>query len=450
LGATSVTISGHLTAGSVAPGGDDVAVTLNGVTQAASVSGGGSFSTVFNIQGLSTGTYAISYAYLGDAILFNAASSGSSTLTIDAAPSIVTAPVSQTVLVGSSVTFTASASGFPAPTVQWQQSRNGTNWSSITGATSTSYTISAATASLNGYSYRAVFTNSAGSATTAAATLTVQFAPTVTSNPHSTSVTAGQTATFTAAANGSPTPAVQWMVSTDGGNTFSNIAGATSTTLTLTNTTPSQNGTIYQAVFTNTIGVATTSRATLTVRYAPIVSTSPTSQTVNAGQSVTFTAAATGNSTPSVQWQVSTDGGNTFNNISGANHSTLTLNNTTSAMNGNEYRAVFTNSLGSATTAPATLTVLFAPVITTNPVNQSVTAGSSVTFTAAANGNSTPTVQWQVSTDGGLTFTNIVGATSTSFTIASTTASENGYEYRAVFSNGLGSITSVAAILTVM
>jgi hypothetical protein len=58
LGATSVTVSGHISAGSVAPGGDDVAVTLNGVTQAASVSGGGSFSTTFNIQGLSTGTYA--------------------------------------------------------------------------------------------------------------------------------------------------------------------------------------------------------------------------------------------------------------------------------------------------------------------------------------------------------------------------------------------------------
>src|SRR5262249_55823171 len=73
LGASTVTVSGHIAAGSVSPGGDDVAVTLNGVTQAASVSGGGSFSTVFNIQGLSTGTYAISYAYLGDATRFNAA-----------------------------------------------------------------------------------------------------------------------------------------------------------------------------------------------------------------------------------------------------------------------------------------------------------------------------------------------------------------------------------------
>jgi hypothetical protein len=341
----------------VAPGGDDVAVTLNGVTQAANVSGGGSFSTVFNIQGLSTGTYAIGYAFLGDATRFNAATAGSSTLTVRSAPSILTAPVSQSVTPGSSVTFTASASGFPAPTVQWQQSTNGTNWSSISGATGTSYTISATTASQNGYRYRAVFTNSAGSATTAAATLTVLTAPAVTSNPHSQTVTAGATATFTVAATGGPTPTVQWQVSTDGGNTFTNIAGATATTLTLSGTTASQNGTIYQAVFTNSLGSVTTSRATLTVRYAPTVTVNPASQTVTAGQSVTFTAAANSNPTSTVQWQISTDGGVTFTNISGATATSFTIASTTSSQNGSEYRAVFTDPVGSATTTAAVLTV---------------------------------------------------------------------------------------------
>jgi hypothetical protein len=450
FGASTVTVSGHIAAGSAAPGGDDVAVTLNGVTQAASVSGSGSFSTTFNIQGLSTGTYAINYAYLGDATRFNAATSGSGTLTVQAAPSILTAPVSQTVTAGSSVTFSASASGFPTPTVQWQQSTNGTNWSSISGATSTTYTIGATTASQNGYRYRAVFTNSVGSATTAVATLSVQFAPTVTSSPHSQTVNAGQTATFTAAGTGNPAPTVQWQVSTDAGNTFSNIAGATGTTLTLSGTTAGQNGNIYQAVFTNSVGSVTTTRATLTVRYAPVVSSSPTSQTVNAGQSVTFTAAGTGNPGASIQWQVSTNGGSTFSNISGAHSTTLTLTNTTASQNGYEYRAVFTNSLGSATTSAATLTVLFPPTVTVNPTSQSVTAGNSATFTAAATGNSTPTVQWQVSTDGGHTFVNIAGATATSLTISGTTASMNGDEYRALFTNSLGSVLTTAAILTVM
>jgi hypothetical protein len=271
----------------------------------------------------------------------------------------------------------------------------------------------------------------------------------VSSSPHSQTVTAGQTATLTAAANGNPAPTVQWQVSTDGGSTFTNIAGATSTTLTLSATTASQNGTIYRAVFTNSVGSATTGNATLTVRYAPIVGTNPTNQTANAGQSVTFTAAATGNPTPTVQWQVSTNGGASFTNISGATKTTLTLSSTTAAQNGYEYRAVFTNSIGSTTTTAATLTVQFAATVTTNPTSQTVSAGQSVTFAAAANGNPTPTVQWQVSTDGGLTFTNIDGATSTSLTITSTSSSQNGYRYRAVFTNSLGTATTSAAILTI-
>jgi hypothetical protein len=357
VGTATVTVSGHITSGTAAPGGDDAAITLNGVTQPVSISSGGSFSAIFNIQGLATGTYPISYVYLGDATRFNAAASASGTLTVQAAPSIVTSPSSQTVVSGSSVTFTASATGYPTPTVQWQVSTNGSNYSNISGATGTTYTISAVTASQNGYRYRAVFTNSVGTATTASATLTVQYAPTVSTNPKNTTVNAGQTATMTAAATGNPAPTVQWQVSTDGGSTFSNISGATSTTLTLTSTTPSQNGTIYRAVFTNSVGTAATANATLTVRYAPLVTLNPLSQTVTAGQSVTFTAAASGNPTPTVQWQVSTDGGNTFTNIGGATSMTYKISSTTASQNGYRYRAVFTNSLGTAITTVAVLTV---------------------------------------------------------------------------------------------
>ena len=359
LGASTVSVSGHIAAGSIAPGGDDIAITLNGITQPVSISSSGSFSTTFNIQGLGTGTYPITYEYLGDATRFNAAGSGyaSGTLTVQAAPSIVTNPVSQTAVSGSSVTFTASASGYPAPTVQWQVSTNGSTYSNIAGATSTTLTISAA-ASQNGYRYRAVFTNSVSTATTTSATLTVQYAPVVSTNPISTTVNAGQTATLTAAASGNPTPTVQWQVSSNGGSTFANIAGATSTTLTLAATTGSQNGYVYRAVFTNSVGSVTTANATLTVRYAPAVTVNPTSQTVTSGHAVSFTAGALGNPTPTVQWQISTNGGASWTNIAGATSVTFLLATTTKSQNGYEYRAVFTNSLGSTTTTVAVLTVL--------------------------------------------------------------------------------------------
>jgi hypothetical protein len=66
------------------------------------------------------------------------------------------------------------------------------------------------------------------------------------------------------AATGNPKPTVQWQVSTDGGLTYTNISGATSTKLSLV-VSASDNDDIYRAVFTNTIGTAMTTAATLTV-----------------------------------------------------------------------------------------------------------------------------------------------------------------------------------------
>jgi hypothetical protein len=106
-----------------------------------------------------------------------------------------------------------------------------------------------------------------------------------------------------------------------------------------------------------------------------------------------------------------------------------------------------------ASNSGKTLTVvaLALPKVTTNPTNQTVSAGHGVVFTAAAAGSPVVTVQWQVSTDGGLTWTNITGNTSAQTTtlIFITSLSENGYKYRAVFTNSAGTTTTTAATLTV-
>ena len=88
------------------------------------------------------------------------------------APKITLQPASDTVSVGSTASFSAAASGSPTPTVHWKDSTNGSTWSTIRGATSTTYSFTASS-SQSGYEYEAVFTNSAGTATTTAATLTV-------------------------------------------------------------------------------------------------------------------------------------------------------------------------------------------------------------------------------------------------------------------------------------
>jgi subtilisin-like proprotein convertase family protein len=90
---------------------------------------------------------------------------------------------------------------------------------------------------------------------------------------------------------------------------------------------------------------------------APIVNADPKDVRVDAGTDATFTASGVGNPIPSVQWQVSTDGGSTFVDIAGATTESYTVTKPTSAASLNQYRAVYTNDFESATTTAATLTV---------------------------------------------------------------------------------------------
>jgi hypothetical protein len=92
----------------------------------------------------------------------------------------------------------------------------------------------------------------------------------------------------------------------------------------------------------------------------PTVTTQPTDQTAGLGGAATFSTAATAaglDQTPTVQWQVSTDGGATFSNLAGQTSDTLHLSNLASSANGQQYRAVFSNGIGSSVSKPATLTV---------------------------------------------------------------------------------------------
>jgi Immunoglobulin I-set domain/Immunoglobulin domain len=182
-------------------------------------------------------------------------------------------------------------------------------------------------------------------------------APAITLQPTNQTVISGNTATFTAAASGFPAPTVQWDVSTNNGVNFSPISGATSTTLSFT-TTSAQNNDQYEAIFSNGVGSpATTNAATLTVQASPVITTQPTNEFADVGTPVTFTAAASGDSSLSAQWQVSTNGGANFTNITGATSSTLPFT-PTENQTGNEYQVIFTDTGALPTTSSvATLTV---------------------------------------------------------------------------------------------
>ena len=366
------------------------------------------------------------------------------------APKVTENPVSVMVEAGQSATFEAAAVGPPAPTVQWQISTNGgASWSGIAGATSDKLTIAETGTSESGDRFRAVFKNPKGDAISEVATLTVQIVPGVTEQPASTTVQEGQSASFEAAASGFPTPSVQWELSTNSGGTWSKIAKATSDIYTIASAKTSENGDEYRATFESTAGRATSEAATLTVELAPKVTTQPTSRTVEVGASATFEALAAGTPAPTVQWEESTDGGSTWSDVEGATSDQLTISGARRAESGDEYRARFENAAGHATSNAATLTVQDAPAVSEQPANTTVEPGQSATFETAATGIPTPTVQWELSTNEGSSWSAVEGAKSDQLTIASAALSESGDEYRAVFSSGAGTATSAPATLTV-
>ena len=118
------------------------------------------------------------------------------------ATTITTQPSNVTVTEGETATFSVAATGSGTLTYQWQQSTdNGSTWTDISGATSSSYTTQAATTDMNGYQYRCKVTGTGGEATSNAATLTVTAATVpvtgVTLNKTSTSLYVGDTETLT-------------------------------------------------------------------------------------------------------------------------------------------------------------------------------------------------------------------------------------------------------------
>jgi len=233
------------------------------------------------------------------------------------------------------------------------------------------------------------------------------------------------------AASGTPSPTYQWR---KGGV---NIVGATSATYTIASTVAGDAGS-YSAVATNSAGSATSNAATLNVNAAPVIVTQPVSAGALTGTSVTFTVVATGTPAPTYRWK---KGGV---NITGATSATYTLTNVTTASAGN-YTVTVTNSIGNVTSSIATLTVsatAVAPVITTQPVGLTATAGALVKLTALASGVPTPTYQWQKNG------VDLVGATSSTLTFTSVQRSDVG-NYRVVATNTGGSATSNAVTLGV-
>ena len=174
---------------------------------------------------------------------------------------------------------------------------------------------------------------------------------------------------------------------------------------------------------------------------APSITTQPAAQSVSVGQTASFSVVASGTAPLSYQWQKNSS------NISGATTAAYTTPATASSDNGAMFDVVVTNRAGAITSQSAMLTVnaaaATAPTITTQPADQTVTAGTAATFSVVAVGTAPLSYQWQKNT------VNISGATSSSYTTPLTTTADSGEQFRVSISNSAGSVISRVATLTV-
>jgi len=171
------------------------------------------------------------------------------------------------------------------------------------------------------------------------------------------------------------------------------------------------------------------------VTVPPVIVTSPASQTVTNGNSVTFTASA-GGSPATVQWWY-----DATNLISGATSTTLTF--VANAGSGGYYSAVFSNAAGSAATAPALLTVDNPVFLTQEPQSVTTNLGANVTLSGAAGGDAPIAFQWQF--DG----TNIAGATNADLLLSDVQLANAG-NYVLLATNAYGWAGSTNAVLSIV
>jgi uncharacterized protein (TIGR02145 family) len=394
-------------------------------------------------------------------------------------------PVNQTLSKGCAASFSVTSPGYGV-SYKWQQSTDGgTSWNNISnggtspvfsGATTPTLSLSNVPWSCNNYKYRCIVSNLCGNdATSDAASLTIS--PTsILTQPVNQQLTTGCSSSFSVATAAGYTVFYQWQVSADGGNTYGNISnggtspiysGVTTATLSLSNVPWSCNDNKYRCVVSSICGPNETSTAgTLTIAPSSIL-TQPSNQIISDNCTASFGISTPGGYVINYQWQVSSDGGSTWNNISnggtspvysGVSTANLSLSSATIAFNNYQYRCVVSSICGpNVTSTAATLTLNTSPVITIQPANKLVYAGQRINFNITTSGSGF-NYQWQESMNGGISWSNIsnggsnptyTGVNTTTLSLSNVPITYNNYLYRCFVSDCRPNGISEAATLSV-
>jgi uncharacterized repeat protein (TIGR02543 family) len=216
--------------------------------------------TLLNVSANDAGTYGVLISNPGGNV-----TSASAMLSVTTAPpTIVTQPASVATNSGSTVAFSVTANG-PGP-LSYAWLKNGTNSLADGGNISGSATarlMLANVSAANAGAYSVRVTNPGGNVTSASATLTITTPnpPVITTQPQSQTVIAGNPVNFSVGASGGAPLHYQWRFK------GSNMAGATSSTLTVANPQPTNAGQ-YSVLVSNNDGSVVSTAATLTVNFS--------------------------------------------------------------------------------------------------------------------------------------------------------------------------------------
>jgi len=215
-----------------------------------------------------------------------------------------------------------------------------------------------------------LFFGSCGGAGNSGTTPPPVTAPTITSQPASQAVTAGQSATFSVTASGTLPFTYQWFMN-------GAAVGTNSSTFTISLTTLTQNRAQINVKISNTAGSTTSNTVTLTVNAAPVapsITQQPISHTVTVGQPVTFSVTSTGTSPLTYQWFLN-------GTAAGTNSSVFTISQTTSAQDQAQIRVTVSNTAGSAMSNTVILTVSPLPSSVLTYHNDNMRTGQNVNET---------------------------------------------------------------------
>lgn len=241
---------------------------------------------------------------------------------------------------------------------------------------------------------------------------------------------------------GDPAPNLRWFFNATPLQDNPRIAGATSNVLSITGAATNDSGS-YWVVASNSFGVVTSLVAQLTVVQPPSFLVTPTNQTWIVSQPVPGMLAAQVSGSAPLTYQWYRDGNRLSDDASyhGTASNILTVQSVQTS-NAGSYVLVVTNLGDVITSAPAVVTVLVPPAITTQPAGSSIPLGLPVTLTAAASGTAPLQYQWE------LNGAPVPGANTASFSVSSLIPATAG-AYRLVVTNQAGVVTSSVAPVTI-